>query len=141
VKKIGGMVQPGESAVFVLANAAQPKKVAEEFRGYGATILTTTLRAYERSGCNRSWAHRPRRQSEARVMRATALYSLLGTLAVTLACSVSPSEERELGVEMAASVDSQLPSFATPSRWHSCKRSAIRWPRKRVVRISTGGSQ
>jgi uncharacterized membrane protein len=47
VKKIGGMVQPGESAVFVLANAAQPKKVAEEFRGYGATILTTTLRAYE----------------------------------------------------------------------------------------------
>jgi predicted Zn-dependent protease len=42
-------------------------------------------------------------------MRAASLYSLLCTLVVTLACSVSPNEERELGVEMAASVDSQLP--------------------------------
>lgn len=47
VKKIGGMIQPGQSAVFVLADAAHPKKVAEEFRGYGATILTATLQAAE----------------------------------------------------------------------------------------------
>jgi uncharacterized membrane protein len=47
VKKVGGMIQPGQSAVFVLADAAQPKKVAEEFRGYGATILTTTISATE----------------------------------------------------------------------------------------------
>lgn len=47
VNKIGGMVQPGESAVFVLGNAAQPKKIAEAFRGYGATILTATLPAQE----------------------------------------------------------------------------------------------
>lgn len=47
VKKVGGMVQPGQSAVFVLADAANPKKVADEFRGYGATILTATLRASE----------------------------------------------------------------------------------------------
>jgi uncharacterized membrane protein len=47
VKKIGGMVQPGESAVFVLANASNPKKVAEAFRGYGATILTTSLHSAE----------------------------------------------------------------------------------------------
>lgn len=45
VKKIGGMVQPGQSAVFVLADAAHPKQVADEFRGYGATILTATLPA------------------------------------------------------------------------------------------------
>jgi uncharacterized membrane protein len=45
VDKIGGMIQPGQSAVFVLADAAHPKKVAEEFRGYGATILTTTIPA------------------------------------------------------------------------------------------------
>jgi predicted Zn-dependent protease len=42
-------------------------------------------------------------------MRPASLYLLLCTLAVTLDCSVSPDEERELGVEMAASVDSQLP--------------------------------
>jgi len=42
-------------------------------------------------------------------MRPASLYLLLCTLAGTLACSVSPDEERELGVEMAASVDSQLP--------------------------------
>ena len=47
VEKIGGMIQPGQSAVFVLANATNPKRVAEEFRGYGATILTATLQASE----------------------------------------------------------------------------------------------
>lgn len=47
VKKIGGMIQPGQSAVFVLAAATNPKKVAETFRGYGATILTATLSAAE----------------------------------------------------------------------------------------------
>jgi len=37
------MVQPGHSAVFVLARASDPKAVAEQFRGYGGTILRTTL--------------------------------------------------------------------------------------------------
>jgi uncharacterized membrane protein len=44
VKQVGGMVQPGQSAVFVLAESDQPEKVAERFRGYGGTILRTTLR-------------------------------------------------------------------------------------------------
>lgn len=47
VDRIGGMIQPGQSAVFVLADAAIPSRVAEEFRGYGATILTATLPAKE----------------------------------------------------------------------------------------------
>jgi len=42
-------------------------------------------------------------------MRRAVICTLLSALAVTLACSVSPGEERELGVEMAASADSQLP--------------------------------
>ena len=37
------MVQAGQSAVFVLARAADPKAVAEQFRGYGGKILRTTL--------------------------------------------------------------------------------------------------
>jgi len=43
VKQIGGIVQPGDSAVFALLRSANPNIVAETFRGYGGTILTTRL--------------------------------------------------------------------------------------------------
>jgi uncharacterized membrane protein len=43
VKQVGGMVQPGQSAVFVLARASEPDQLAEQFRGYGGKILRTTL--------------------------------------------------------------------------------------------------
>ena len=43
VKEVGGMVQPGQSAVFVLAQASDPAIVAEQFRGYGGKVLRTTL--------------------------------------------------------------------------------------------------
>lgn len=43
VKQVGGMVQPGQSAVFVLARTSDPVAVAERFRGYGGTVLRTTL--------------------------------------------------------------------------------------------------
>jgi uncharacterized membrane protein len=43
VKDVGGMVQPGYSAVFALARAADPATVAERFRGYGGKVLRTTL--------------------------------------------------------------------------------------------------
>lgn len=45
VRQVGGMVQPGQSAVFVLARASDPKIVQEQFRGYGGKILSTTLPA------------------------------------------------------------------------------------------------
>ena len=44
VRQVGGMVQPGQSAVFLLAETADPATVAERFRGHGGTILRTTLR-------------------------------------------------------------------------------------------------
>jgi uncharacterized membrane protein len=43
VKQVGGMVQPGQSAIFVLAEAKEPEKLAERFRGYGGKVLRTTL--------------------------------------------------------------------------------------------------
>jgi uncharacterized membrane protein len=43
VQQAGGMVQPGQSAVFVLARASDPAAVAEKFRGYGGKVLRTTL--------------------------------------------------------------------------------------------------
>ena len=45
VKEVGGMVQPGQSAVFVLARTASPVTIAEKFRGYGGKVLRTSLSA------------------------------------------------------------------------------------------------
>jgi uncharacterized membrane protein len=44
VKQAGGMVQPGQSALFILGDSDKPTKIAEHFRGYDGTILSTTLR-------------------------------------------------------------------------------------------------
>lgn len=44
VEQVGGMVQPGQSALFVQGASDKPAKIAERFRGYGGTILRTTLR-------------------------------------------------------------------------------------------------
>jgi uncharacterized membrane protein len=44
VKQIGGMIQPGDSAVFALLQASDPRKVAERFAGYGGKILRTTMK-------------------------------------------------------------------------------------------------
>lgn len=40
---IGGMVKPGDSAILALLRTADPVAVAEQFRGYGGTVLRTTL--------------------------------------------------------------------------------------------------
>lgn len=43
VSQVGTMVQPGDSAIFALLRTANPDIVADQFRGYGGTILSTTL--------------------------------------------------------------------------------------------------
>lgn len=43
VKQVGAMIQPGDSAIYALLRTANPDQVAEQFRGYGGTILSTTL--------------------------------------------------------------------------------------------------
>src|SRR5580704_12962901 len=43
VKQVGALIQPGDSAIYALLQTANPDIVADEFRGYGGTILTTTL--------------------------------------------------------------------------------------------------
>jgi uncharacterized membrane protein len=37
------MIQPGDSAIYALLRTANPDIVGDWFRGYGGTILTTTL--------------------------------------------------------------------------------------------------
>jgi uncharacterized membrane protein len=43
VQRIGSMVQPGDSAIFALLRSIDPDLVAAQFKGYGGTILRTTL--------------------------------------------------------------------------------------------------
>jgi uncharacterized membrane protein len=43
VQEVGAMIQPGDSAIYALLRTAKPEIVQEEFRGFGGTILSTTL--------------------------------------------------------------------------------------------------
>jgi uncharacterized membrane protein len=43
VREVGAMVQPGDSAIFSLVRSADPEYIADQFRGYGGTVLRSTL--------------------------------------------------------------------------------------------------
>jgi len=43
VQRVGALIQPGDSAIFAILRVGNPEVVADEFRGYGGTILRTTL--------------------------------------------------------------------------------------------------
>ena len=43
VQRVGTLLQPLDSAVFVLARTVNPDLVAEAFEGYGGKVLRTTL--------------------------------------------------------------------------------------------------
>jgi uncharacterized membrane protein len=43
VGQVGGLIEPGHSAVFAIIRTVSPDLVAERFRGYGGKILSTTL--------------------------------------------------------------------------------------------------
>jgi uncharacterized membrane protein len=49
VQRVGTMVQPGDSAIFALLRAIDPDLVASQFKGYGGTILRTTLSAEQQA--------------------------------------------------------------------------------------------
>jgi len=53
VKQVGAMIQPGDSAVYTLLRTANPDEVANQFRGYGGTILSTTLSRDQQSKVER----------------------------------------------------------------------------------------
>jgi uncharacterized membrane protein len=43
VQSVGTLVQLGDSAIFAILRVGNPDVVADQFRGYGGTILRTTL--------------------------------------------------------------------------------------------------
>jgi uncharacterized membrane protein len=49
VQRVGTMVQPGDSPIFALLRTLDPDVVAAQFKGYGGTILRTTLDPKQRA--------------------------------------------------------------------------------------------
>jgi len=49
VQRVGTMVQPGDSAIFALLRTIDPDLVVAQFKGYGGTILRTTLSDEQRA--------------------------------------------------------------------------------------------
>jgi len=45
VRRVGGTIQPGDSALFALFDTRRAERALEMFRGYGGTIIKTTLAA------------------------------------------------------------------------------------------------
>jgi uncharacterized membrane protein len=43
VQEVGRMIEPGDSAIFALIRTSDPVYVAEQFRGYGGTVLRSSL--------------------------------------------------------------------------------------------------
>ena len=49
VDRVSTMVQPGDSAIFVLARTINADLIADAFRGYGGHVIRTTLTDSQRS--------------------------------------------------------------------------------------------
>ena len=45
IKELGETITPGTSAIFVLVRKATPDKVLEALKGFGGTVLKTSLTA------------------------------------------------------------------------------------------------
>ena len=43
VQRVGTMIQPGDSAIYAILRVGNPDVLEDQFRGYGGTILRTTL--------------------------------------------------------------------------------------------------
>ena len=43
VREVGALVQPGDSAIFALIESSNPAIVAAQFKGYGGTVLRSSL--------------------------------------------------------------------------------------------------
>jgi uncharacterized membrane protein len=43
VAEVGHMIEPGDSAIFALLRTSDPDFVAEQFRGYGGTVIRSSL--------------------------------------------------------------------------------------------------
>ena len=57
VQRVGALIQPGDSAIYAILRVGNPDVVADQFRGYGGTILRTTLSRDQQAKVERVLAH------------------------------------------------------------------------------------
>ena len=57
VQRVAVLVQPGDSAIYAILRVGNPDVVADQFRGYGGTILRTTLSGDQQAKVERVLAH------------------------------------------------------------------------------------
>ena len=57
VQRVGVLIQPGDSAIYAILRVGNPDVVADQFRGYGGTILRTTLSGDQQAKVERVLAH------------------------------------------------------------------------------------
>ena len=53
VRDVGLMIQPGDSAIFAQVHVVNKEATANAFRGYGGTVLSTTLNREQRAKVER----------------------------------------------------------------------------------------
>jgi uncharacterized membrane protein len=58
VEGVGMLIQPGDSAIYALLRVGNPEIVADRFRGYGGTILRTTLSRDQQTKVEKVLSHR-----------------------------------------------------------------------------------
>jgi len=69
VQRVGTMVQPGDSAIFALLRSIDPDLVAAQFKGYGGTIMRTTLNESQRAKVEATLAGQQTKTSAAQYAR------------------------------------------------------------------------
>jgi uncharacterized membrane protein len=57
VQRVGVLIQPGDSEIYAILRVGNPDIVADQFRGYGGTILRTTLSGDQQAKVERVLAH------------------------------------------------------------------------------------
>jgi len=57
VQRVGVLIQPGDSAIYAILRVGNPDVVADQFRGYGGTILRTTLSGDQQAKVEKVLAH------------------------------------------------------------------------------------
>ena len=57
VRRVGALIQPGDSAIYAILRVGNPDVVADRFRGYGGNILRTTLSRDQQAKVERVLAH------------------------------------------------------------------------------------
>ena len=58
VQQVSVLIQPGDSAIYAIARVGNPDILADQFKGYGGTILRTTLSPEQQARVEKVLSHK-----------------------------------------------------------------------------------